>query len=235
MLNSSHVGAARELPATAPTVRGRSPDPRTRVLDALVATVSYRGYDRSTIERVLQTAEIPAAVFDEHFDDKEDCFLQALDELLARTERRILEQVERDVPWPERVRSGLEALLSALTEDPDGTRVLLVECLSAGPAADQRHRALLRIFPPLLDEGRFHCADPDHLPPGTSEALVGGIDSILHRRALEDRTGELPRLLGDLAYFALLPYLGHHRALLAAYAKRPPEGAPARSGSSQQV
>jgi AcrR family transcriptional regulator len=223
MLNSSHLGAARESAAAASPVRDRSPNPRTRVLEALIATVSYRGYDRSTIERVLQTAEVPAAVFDEHFDDKEDCFLQALDEFLARTERRILEQVEREVPWPERVRSGLGALLAALTEDPDGARVLLVECLSAGAAADERHRALLRIFPPLLEEGRFHSADPDHLPPGTSEALVGGIAAILHRRALEDRTGELPRLLGDLAYFALLPYMGHHRAILAAYAKPPPQ------------
>jgi AcrR family transcriptional regulator len=219
MLNGSHLGARDPLTAV-PAVGSRASDPRARILGALMATVSYRGYDRTTVERVLQTADVPAAIFDEHFANKEDCFLQALDELVARVEGRVLERVERDAPWPERVRSGLEALLDALTEDPDGTRVVLVECLSAGAAADERHRALLRVFPPLLEEGRFHSADADHLPPGTSEALVGGIVAILHRRALEDRTGELPRLLGDLAYFALLPYLGHHRALVAAYAKR---------------
>jgi AcrR family transcriptional regulator len=219
MLNGSHLGARDPLTAV-PAVGSRASDPRARILGALMATVSYRGYDRTTVERVLQTADVPAAIFDEHFANKEDCFLQALDELVARVEGRVLERVERDAPWPERVRSGLEALLDALTEDPDGTRVVLVECLSAGAAADERHRALLRVFPPLREEGRFHSADADHLPPGTSEALVGGIVAILHRRALEDRTGELPRLLGDLAYFALLPYLGHHRALVAAYAKR---------------
>jgi AcrR family transcriptional regulator len=219
MLNSSRLGTHRE-PFAAPAVTGgRSSDPRSRILDALIATVSYRGYDRTTLERVLSTAEVPEAVFAEHFADKEDCFLQALDELLERVEGRVLEQLAREAPWPDRVRRGLQALLGALTEDPDGARVVLVECLSASVSANERHRALLRLFPPLLEEGRFHCADPDHLPPGTSEALVGGIVAILHRRALEDRTGELPRLLGDLAYFALLPYLGHHRALVAAYAK----------------
>jgi AcrR family transcriptional regulator len=220
MLHSSHLGAERDPLTTIPAVRGRSADPRTRVLDAMIATVSYRGYDRTTMERVLQTAAVAAAVFEEHFDDKQDCFLRALDELVARVEERVCERVERKEPWPERVRSGLEALLGALTEDPDGARVILVECLSVGRAAEERHRALVRIFPQLLEEGRFHSANPDHLPPGTSEALVGGIVAILHRRALEDRTGELPRLVGDLAYFALLPYLGHHRALVAAYAKR---------------
>jgi AcrR family transcriptional regulator len=219
MLHSSHLGAPQE-PAASPSP-GRSPNPRIRILDAMIATASYRGYDRTTVERVLQTADVPAALFDEHFANKEDCFLQALDALIARTESRVLEATARAVPWPERVRSGLMALLSALAEDPDGARVVLVECLSAGPAASERHFALMRTFPPLLEEGRFHCADPDHLPPCTSEAMAGGIASILHHRALADRTGELPRLCGELAYFALLPYLGHHRAIVAAYAKEP--------------
>jgi AcrR family transcriptional regulator len=221
MLKSSHLGAERE-PADSPVPAARhSPNPRIRILDAMLATASYRGYDRTTIERVLQTAEVSAAVFDEHFENKEDCFRQALDALIARIEREVIERVERTAPWPRRVRSGLEALLDALAADHDGARVILVECLSASPAAGERHHALLRLFPPLLEEGRFHCANPDLLPPYTSEAMVGGITSILHRRALEDRTGELPRLCGDLTYFALLPYLGHHRAIVAAFAKEP--------------
>jgi AcrR family transcriptional regulator len=225
MLHSSHPGARQKSADSCVSAASRSRDLRVRVLDAMIATASYRGYDRTTVERVLQTAEVPAAVFNEYFANKEDCFLQALDALIARVECRVLERVERAVPWPERVRSGLQALLSALAEDPDGARVVLVECLSAGPAASERHYALLRVFPPLLEEGRFHCANPDLLPRYTSEAMVGGIASILHRRALEDRTGELPRLRGDLAYFALLPYLGHHRAIVAAYAKEPAQSA----------
>jgi AcrR family transcriptional regulator len=229
MLHSSHLGAERDPLTTVPATRGHSSDPRARILDAMIATVSYRGYDRTTMERVLRTAAVAAPVFEEHFDDKHDCFLCALDELVARIEARVCERAASKTPWPERVRSALEALLNALTEDPDGARVILVECLSVGGAANERHRALMRIFPPLLEEGRFHSANPDHLPLGTSEALVGGIVAILHRRALEDRTGELPRLQGDLAYFALLPYLGHHRALVAAYAKRAAALNPERS------
>jgi AcrR family transcriptional regulator len=221
MMLHSRAGTQQKSAGSCVFTISRSRDPRTRVLDAMIATASYRGYDRTTIERVRRAAKVPAEVFDEHFENKEDCFLQALDALIARIEGRVLEHVERAGPWPERVRSGLGALLSALAEDPDGARVVLVECLSASPAASERHHALLRVFPPLLEEGRFHCANPDLLPPYTSEAMVGGIASILHRRALEDRTGELPRLRGDLAYFALLPYLGHHRAIVAAYAKEP--------------
>jgi AcrR family transcriptional regulator len=218
MLQSSHLSTGQDSAGSVVSTTDHAQDFRVRILDAMIATASYRGYERTTVERVLQSAGVSAAVFDEYFENKEDCFMQALDELLARIERRVRERVERKAPWPERVRTGLEALLIALAEDPDGARVILVECLSASPAANERHHALLRSFAPLLEEGRFHCANPDHLPPYTSEAMVGGINSILHRRALEDRTGELPRLRGDLVYFALLPYLGHHRALVAAYA-----------------
>jgi AcrR family transcriptional regulator len=218
MSHSSHAAA----PATDPAGSVRAADPRERILDALIATVAYRGYDRTTIERVLQTADAPAAVFDEHFHDKEDCFMQALDALVARLRGSVLEQFDTDGPWPERVRRGLKALLVALASDPEAARVGMVECLSAGPVANERYREVLSAFVPLLEEGRSHAAYPQHLPPQTSEAVVGGIASILHRRVLEERTHELPRLLGDLTYFALVPYMGHHRAMTAAGITSPP-------------
>jgi AcrR family transcriptional regulator len=221
MLESNgHLGAREDTSAAIPVVVRRCADPRARLLDAVIATVACRGYDRTTVERIRQLADVPAAVFEEHFEHKEDCFVQALDAFIESVELRVVVQLGRDVGWPERVRSGLQALLGALAENADGTRAVLVECLSAGTVADKRYLALLRIFPALLEEGRFHSAYPDLLPERIAEALVGGILGILHRRALEDRTGELPRLLGDLAYFVLVPYLGHHRALVAAYAKK---------------
>jgi AcrR family transcriptional regulator len=194
----------------------RRPDPRARILAALVSTVAYRGYDRTTVERVLQTADVAGAVFEEHFENKEDCFLLALDELIERVRVRMIDHAGRAEAWPERVRLGLAALLSALVENPEAARVWMVESLSAGAAAGERHRAALGALTALLEEGRPHAAYPEQLPPHISEALVGGIGSILHRRVLEERTTELPGLLADLTYFALVPFLGHHRALQAA-------------------
>lgn len=224
MLHSNSSGAHRQSDGSRsrphPTRQAR--DPRTRLLEAMIATASYRGYERTTVERVLQTAGVAAPVFDEHFADKEECFLQALDAFLEEVERRVQARIDSSIPWPERVRGALEALLEALAENPDGARVVLVESLCACPTAAERYHALLRSLPALLEEGRFHCAHPDLLPPYTPEAMTGGIAAILHRRALEDRTGELPRLRGDLTYFALLPYLGHHRAIVAAFARREP-------------
>jgi AcrR family transcriptional regulator len=193
----------------------RFADPRRRIIDALVATVARRGYDSTTVERVLQTADVPEVVFHEHFESKQDCFLQALDELIGHVECMVLKRLAVSAPWPERVRMGLQTLLFALADHPDGARVGMVECLSAGEAAVERLRSALVIFVPILEEGREQ-ADTEHLSPQTSEAVVGGIASIIHRRVLEGHTSELPALLPDLLYFTLMPYLGHHRALMAA-------------------
>jgi AcrR family transcriptional regulator len=209
-----------------PSAPVRSADPRRDILDALVQTIALRGYDRTTIDRVLSLAKVPAPVFDEHFEDKQDCLLAALDELIARIAGAVSERVDDSAPWSERVRIGLQTLLAAFADDPDGARVAFVECLSAGEPAIARVRSAMARAIPMLEDGRSRSRrdgateapspDPDHLPPQTSEAIVGGIASILHRRVLEGHTAELPALLPDLLYFALMPYLGHECALTAA-------------------
>jgi len=161
-------------------------------------------------------AEVPAPVFDEHFENKQDCFLQAFDELIGRLERTVLQRTARPLPWPERIRLGLQTLLRGLAADPAGARLAIVESLSAGEPAVARLRCALASFVPPLEEGLALAPCTEHLSPLTAEAVVGGIAAIVHRRVLEDHTDELPALLPDLLYFALMPYLGHHRALRAA-------------------
>ncbi len=200
----------------------RSADARRDILDALVRTIALRGYDRTTIDRVLAGADVPAAVFEEHFEDKHDCLLAALEQLIAWAQGAVCEQVPASAPWSERVGAGLKALLAALAGHPDGARVAFVECLGAGEAAIARVHCAIASAIPILEEGRRRGGPgggvpapvTDHLPPQTSEAVVGGIASILHRRILEGETSQLPALLPDLLYFALMPYLGHERALV---------------------
>jgi AcrR family transcriptional regulator len=211
VLHRRHLAVAPE-----PSTATHRSDPRRRILDALIVTVANRGYDRTTLERVLHVAEVPAPVFDEHFEDKQDCFLQAIDELIRRLELTVLERISRSAPWPERIRLGLQTLLRALALQPDAARVAIVESLGAGEPAIERLRAALAAFVPVLEEGLELAPSTEHLPPQTSEAVVGGIAAIVHRRVLEGHTAELPALLPDLLYFALMPYLGHHRALAAA-------------------
>jgi AcrR family transcriptional regulator len=221
MLRHRRSGAEPELIADSPAAATAvasvpRPDPRRRLLDAMIETVALRGYDRTTVSRVLWSAEVQEAVFSEHFHDKRDCFLAAIDDLIGRAERSAHELLKRPTPWPERVRLALQSLLCALACHPSGARVVLVEMLSAGPEACERQRSALALFSSLIEQGRPGSPETGHLPAQTSEAIVGGIASIVHRRVLLGDTAGLPALHADLTYFALLPYLGHERALAVA-------------------
>jgi AcrR family transcriptional regulator len=195
---------------------GRGDDPRRRLLDAMVETVALYGYGSTTVARVLSAAGVDEAVFSEHFRDKNDCFGQALDELIEHGERAALDVFELDAPWAQRVRLGLERLLAALAGDPAAARVLLVEAAGAGAQANARLRIALCLLASLMEQGRAHSASASWLPAETSEAIVGGVVAILHQRALRGKLDELPGLHADLTYFALLPYLDHERALAVA-------------------
>jgi AcrR family transcriptional regulator len=219
MFEHRRSGAEPELTADDSSAAGAAlrsvprPDPRRRLLGAMIETVASRGYDHTTVSRVLSSADVQEAVFSEHFHDKHDCFMQAVEELIGRVERSAREHFEQTIPWPERVRLALGSLLTALARHPRGADVVFVEMLGAGPAACERSRQALSLFASLLEEGRALSSDSEHLPPQTSEAIVGGIASIVHRRVLQGNVAELPCLHADLTYFALLPYLDHERAL----------------------
>jgi AcrR family transcriptional regulator len=203
--------------AVRPATRcGRARNARERILDALVQTVARRGYEETSIERVLTVAEVPRAVFEEHFEGKQDCLLAALDYLIEALRRVVRQAVAGQTSWPEQVRLGLQMLLTALACHPDGARVACIEHLAAGGPAIDRMRAAIAEFVPALERGRAEALETTHLPPQTSEAIVGGIAAIVGRHVFEDRASELPELLPDLLFFALMPYLGQHWALAIA-------------------
>jgi AcrR family transcriptional regulator len=196
-------------------------DPRWQILDALIEIAPREGYAHTCIERVLGAANLPEAAFYVFFESLEDCFIQASDELLDELELVVLRQMSGDAPWPRRIQRGLRALLSMVAKHPDRARFVMIECLGAGRPAAERLRSAEAMFAVVLEEGAEYAANVEHLSIEhltelTAEGIAGGIAAIIHKRVFEGDTAELPALLPDLLYIALMPYLGHERALAAA-------------------
>jgi AcrR family transcriptional regulator len=199
-----------------------SADPRRLILDALIETAACEGYAHTCVERVLSAANLPEADFYAYFESLEDGFIQASDQLIDELELVVLGQMSVDAPWPERIRRGLRAMLWVIAEHPDRARFAMIECLgAAGQAAAERLRSAETMFAVIVEQGREYAASiegcsVEHLSELTAEGIVGGIVAIVHRRVHEENTEELLALLPDLLYLALMPYLGHERALAAA-------------------
>ena len=210
-----------QRPARRPLPRGAhglsrefvAQDQRARMVDAMADVMAEYGYADATVAHVLERARVSRRTFYEHFTDKLDCFMATYEAVVGQVEARVVEAYVPGDPWPAQVRSTLGALLEFLAADPAFARVLVVEPLTAGGLALERHSEAVRSTIPFLVRGREHPSCPPELPPSIEEEVAGGIAGLAYWWVVAGRAAELSGRLQELVYFALLPYLGHDAAL----------------------
>ena len=185
---------------------------RARILAAMIAVVAARGYSETRVVDVIGAAGVSRKTFYELFDSKEDCFLAAYDILVGQ----VLEEAETGfaltpgAAWPERVESGLRAVLGHLAAHPEEARFALVEVLAAGPKALARRDAALRQFTGFIEAGRSESTVD--LPGSTAQTIAGGINELLYSEVLHGAAARLPARLPELVFLIVLPFLGPARA-----------------------
>jgi AcrR family transcriptional regulator len=69
--------------------RAASPE-RERIVEALIEIAAERGYAETTIEMIIERAELDRPAFDRHFRGKYDCFLSAWQEINEGCMREML-------------------------------------------------------------------------------------------------------------------------------------------------
>jgi AcrR family transcriptional regulator len=185
---------------------------RERLLAAVVRIAAAKGYESTTVGDILGEAGVGRESFYELFDDKLDCMLAAHRILLDSLEeqvRAVYDESER--PWPERVRSALSVTLDWFAADPDAARFLLVELSTIGPAFRSIFQTEYARFTKLLDEG-LGDGDPDPDLSQATNLAVGAILARIYEEVVLGRAAELPRLLPDLTYELLVPFVGEEAA-----------------------
>jgi AcrR family transcriptional regulator len=181
---------------------------RQRLLAAMIKTVTEIGYNTLTVQNVLTRAGISRPTFYEQFEDKEDCFLAALDASATRMRDRIRVAISRAGPgWREQLRSGIAELLRFIVEEPEEARTVIVEARASSPAGLLRRDELLDEYAGCIDA--LVREDLDEPPSAIAAAgVVGGIESVLYARLQKGEVEDLDSLLSSLMYFAVLAYTG---------------------------
>jgi AcrR family transcriptional regulator len=187
---------------------------RERLLEAMVRVTAAKGYDATTVRDVAEFAGVGEEAFYESFSGKQECFLEAYDAVIDVLVAHVGSAFEAAAaePWPARVTAGLRALVELLAAEADIARMAMVEVTAAGDQARERYRAALARFAPFLEEGRVHSDQGESLPPDSARFAVGGATSMIFDEIRAGRGRELPRLLPDLVFAVLMPYLGAEAA-----------------------
>jgi AcrR family transcriptional regulator len=187
---------------------------RERLLEAMVRNAAAKGYEETTIGDVVETARLPRETFDALFAGKEECFLEAYDAVIDVVLAHVAGAYESaaDEPWSDRVVVALRALVELLRAESDIARMAMVEVTAVGEDARLRYRTALGRFVPFLEEGRGFSPQAEELPADTARFAIGGVTSMIFDEVRAGRTAELPRMVPDLAFAVLMPYLGAEQA-----------------------
>lgn len=177
-----------------------------RILQGMLEAVGTQGYERTTVQDAIAAAGVYRQAFYDSFQDKEDCYLQALEAGSAWIELAMREAATGETTWRGQLRGALTGLLRFLDLQPAMGRALFVEVHAAGPLAVQKRTEAMERAAVAMDLAR---EESDNGAPAISaEAVAAGILAVLHSRLAANQTSGFSRLLPELMYLAVLPYFG---------------------------
>jgi AcrR family transcriptional regulator len=179
---------------------------RQRLIRGILDTVGEHGYTNTTVADVIARAGVSRKAFYEHFSNREQCFLEAYDQVVAAGTRRI----EKAYRAQESALAAGEAALSALFEDaiaePSIVRLVLVEVGAVGAEGIARRERLLATYEQLLREMLGLPLGSGAVPNPVLRGMVGGLNEVLYARVNKRCQSELRKLAPDLVRWATSYY-----------------------------
>lgn len=183
--------------------------PADRVLRAMAAVVSERGYRQATVAEIVERARTSRRTFYNSFADKEAAMVAALDAGSAQMLAAALPAFRRAADWPHAVRDTIEAMLRFGAEEPEYLRLGAVEAYAAGRRALEQRETVAESLEELLAVGHQLRPEAPRLAP---EAIGGALGALLYEFVRAKSPERLLDLVPATVYVALAPFLGAEEA-----------------------
>jgi AcrR family transcriptional regulator len=178
--------------------------PPERILRALAAVVAEKGYPDATVADVVERAGTSQRTFYEHFKNKEDAIVAALDSGSAHMLAAALPAFRRAPDWKHAVHDTIEAMFAFGAEEPEYARLGGVEMYAAGKRALDQREAVTEGMEGLLAPG-FELKPKT--PPIAAEAVGGALYSLLYDHVNRNGPETLLQIVPILVYVTLAPFL----------------------------
>ncbi len=201
-------------------------DQRERLQSAIVELIAERGYQAVRILDLTKLARVSRPTFYSLYDDKEELFLAAYDEIAQRTAKTVIEAYEvrdvGDVPNG-RLQAAIRAFAELAAAAPEAMSLMVLGAFGAGPKAIERRNHTLEALEQSIRVSRDSPAGHGARARGSRKAgsgskaaqagkesgedltvkvILGGIREVTAARLRQGRVEELPGLAGELATWA---------------------------------
>jgi len=176
-------------------------DQRKRLQDALIELIAQKGYPGVRIVDLAKLAHVSPPTFYSLYDDKEDLFLSAYDEVAARTAQSVLRAYAAQDPQEDRLRVAMRAFAEIAAAEPEAISLFVLGAFGAGPRALERRRETLAKFETSIRVSRDGegAEDTGDL---TVKFILGGIREVSASRLRDGRQQELPEVADELVTWA---------------------------------
>lgn len=170
---------------------------RERLFAAMVATVAEKGYEATTVADLVKLSGVSRSAFYKHFEDKQACFLAAVEAMVEPTLRK-LGADESAPPGIERARAAFASLIETIVEQPAAAKMCIVEIYAAGPEGgalvDKMVDSSTDLAAGLLEQ----VPERKGMPRELVRSIVGGIQKVIHKRLYRGQEEELLELVPQL-------------------------------------
>jgi AcrR family transcriptional regulator len=187
----------------------QEPDERLRLLQAVLRLAARHEHKELTAPQIADEARVSIDTFFELFENKDECFLAALDmvgeELLSIAADPGLDGED----WPGAVRRVLAAMLAHLARNPLHARALVQDAYNAGERAFRRNLDLAEKVGSRLTAG----APSQPLGSLSGDAVAGALWHMVRYQVTDGRTQALPALSDHLSFVVLAPFIGADAAV----------------------
>ena len=185
---------------------------RDRIREALVALIDERGYSRTTLEDLLERAEIDAATFARSFQSLDDCFAEVWKAFAQELAGRVLTVYGEADNWRDGIRAQAWELCRLVVEDELRARICMVEVNFGGELVQATRDIVMGGYVELIHLGRHEQGRVAEVPKAQAEAVVGAIWERVGRSINGGELDSLPDDVPGLLYLVFLPYLGPEAA-----------------------
>ena len=176
---------------------------RDRLIAAMIEVTGEVGYGRVTVTDVAKRARTAKRTFYRMFSDKEACFVETYDLVMAGILGQAAAALDPADPPLVRIDRGICAFLAALAADPNAARLGMIECLGAGPLASLHRARAVEAFVEVLitshDQARGKWHDLEPLTPTAALAVIGAINEPVTMVLLRDSAESLPAMHAELS------------------------------------
>lgn len=185
-----------------------------------MALIVEQGFEQTTVEMVVERAEVDRATFDSEFEDLRDCCMKVYLANIEDFNEAVFGAADRESAWRDRLRAAAYTAARYIEARPIQTRFDMIQMLTVGDTAQAHRDRLLGRIVDLIDEGRGELDEPESMSREVAVGVFGSIYQFLlkelHGNPEYGEAGtEAPPLdsfVPQLMYIAVRPYLGHEAA-----------------------